>query len=218
MATTRRDRRQRNQQRSGLMLGLAGALIASLLVYQVFFRSSADGAPTPQASPAAAASTTGDATTTTTAPLEPSLPNGSFDELSLRDPFEPVGQITPLEPTTTTTTTAGTDTPTTSTTLSLNPAGTTDVAMIDIYVDPTSGARTARIRVGTAEYTVTEGQQFATNYLLVRFTSDTCADLTYASSRLHALHRPADRQVATGARLHRYPPGRNGSRPEPGAL
>ena len=182
MATTRRDRRQHNQHRSGVMLGIAGALIAALLVYQVFFRSSDDGAPTPQAAPAASATTrTGNDTTTTTAPLEPSLPNGSFDELSLRDPFEPVGQITPVEPTTTTTTTPGVVPPETTPTTSLNPAGTTDVAMIDIYVDPTTGARTARIRVGTAEYTVTEGQQFAANYLLVRFTSDTCADLTYAS-------------------------------------
>ncbi len=182
MATTRRDRRQRTRNRSGVMLGIAGVLIAALLVYQVFFRGGDSGAPSRQAAPAATATDTGNATTTTTAPLEPSLPNGSFDELSLRDPFEPVGQITPVEPTTTTTTTPGTDVSTTSTTLSLNPAATTDVAMIDIYVDPTTGARTARIRVGTAEYTVTEGQQFAANYLLVRFTSDTCADLTYASS------------------------------------
>lgn len=182
MASTRRRRREKNQQRSGVVLGVAGALIAALLVYQVFFRGGDDASPT------ATGPSVGeviDGTTTTTTPLEPTLPNGSFDELSLRDPFEPIGQITPgtnTTVTTTTTTIPGTISTTPTTTPAQNPGGVNDVAMMDIYIDPVSGAQTARVRVGAAEYTVTAGQAFATNYMLVRFTSDSCADLTYASS------------------------------------
>lgn len=182
MATSRRDRRQRGRQRtqhrSGALIGLAAAVVGSLLVYQVFLRGDGDSTPRTSSAPSAAAG----GTTTTTEPQAPTLPNGSFDELSLRDPFEPVGQISTGPPATTPTTPADTIPTTATTSPAQNPAGTTDVAMVDIYVDPGTGARTARVRVGGSEYVVTEGQQFAGNYQLVRFTSDTCAELTYGSS------------------------------------
>ena len=184
MAADRRQRRQRNQRRTGALLGVAGALVAGLLVYQVFFSGGSGGTRSALRGPTVADSLSGgNGTTTTTAPLEPSLPNGSFDELSLRDPFEPVGQITPSVTTPTTTPTGIPTTPTTSPLQ--NPGPVTDVAMIDIYIDAGTGAQIARIRVGTVEYTVRQGETFATNYALVRFTTDGCADLTYASSGFH---------------------------------
>jgi hypothetical protein len=188
MADSRRDRRQSSNrhQRSGILLGIAGALIAALLVYQVFLK----GDDTPTATPASrpAAAITND-TTTTTVPLEPELPNGSFDELSLRDPFEPVGQVddgsstdvsTPPETTPPDTTVTIPTTPTTSP--AQNPVPTSEVALLD--VTNVNGVNTARVRVGTAEYTVVAGQVFgpSSNYMLVAFTSATCASFTYADS------------------------------------
>lgn len=197
MAETRRDRRTKirssrhprgsrssQSSRSGVLLGIAGALIAALLVYQVFLKGDDTPTATPAGRPAVSASPAGDGTTTTTVPLEPELPNGSFDELSLRDPFEPVGQISDGGDTTTTTTTPDTtDTiPTTPTTSpAQNPAAGTEVALLD--VTNVNGVLTARVRVGSSgEYTVIAGQQFAGNYKLIVFTSDTCADFTYADS------------------------------------
>jgi hypothetical protein len=180
----RRNRRGRKQQRSGALLGVAAALVGALLVYQVFLRD--DGGSSSPAASSSSAAAAGSGTTTTTAPLEPTLPNGGFDELSLRDPFEPIGQVPSgggsTVVTTTTTTSAGTIPTTPTTSPAQNPGAVTEVTMVDIYIDPTTGAQTARIRVGASEYTVTEGQQFAGNYQLVRFKSDTCAELTYASS------------------------------------
>jgi len=181
MASTRRARRQQSQQRTGVLLGIAGAVIASLLVYQVFVRS--DDA-TPTSLGPVPAGTVSRGTTTTTAALEPSLPNGSFNELSLRDPFEPPTQFTPGGTTssssTTTTTNSGTISTTPTTSPAQNPAPTTDVALLDVYVN--AGVQTARIRVGNQEYTVVAGQPFAGNYKLVAFSSATCVNLQYADS------------------------------------
>jgi hypothetical protein len=174
-------------------LGIAAALIAALLVYQVFLKS--DGTPTASnasgaGTPAAATIPAADrATTTTTAPLEPELPNGSFDELSLRDPFQPVGTISDggdggSTDTTTTTTGGTTDTtlPTTATTSpAQNPAGGTEVALLDV-TDIGGGVYQARVRVGTSEYSVKTGEAFANNYKLIQFTSSSCANFTYADS------------------------------------
>jgi hypothetical protein len=194
MAETRRDRRAKTRgpgnsrsSRSGVLLGIAGALIAALLVYQVFLK----GDDTPTAAPAgrpAVAAVAGDGTTTTTVPLEPELPNGSFDELSLRDPFEPVGQIsdggetTPTTPPDTTDDTTDTIPTTPTTSPAQNPAASTEVALLD--VTNVNGVLTARVRVGGAEYTVVAGQTFGpeNNYVLVTFTSDSCANFTYADS------------------------------------
>ncbi len=192
MARSRRERRTSSSSRSsrsGILLGIAGALIASLLVYQVFLKS--DDTPTASSPPrpAVAAQPAGAATTTTTAPLEPELPNGSFDELSLRDPFEPVGSIATggdggATVDTTPTTSPSTDTfPTTPTTSpSQNPVPTSEVALLDVTT--VNGVQTARVQVSGAEYTVVAGQTFgpASNYVLVAFTSDTCASFTYADS------------------------------------
>jgi hypothetical protein len=186
MGDSRRDRRTNaRSSRTGILLGIAGALIAALLVYQVFLKGDDTPAAAPATRPAVATSPAGDGTSTTTAPLEPELPNGSFDELSLRDPFEPVGTVSDGGDTTetTTTTTGTTDTlPTTPTTSpEQNPGGTTEVALLD--VTNVNGVLTARVRVGSSgEYTVIAGQQFAGNYKLIAFTSDTCADFTYADS------------------------------------
>ena len=181
MASTRRARRQQTQQRTGILLGVAGAVIASLLVYQVFVRSD-DATPTSLGPVPAGTAATG--STTTTAALEPSLPNGSFNELSLRDPFEPPTQFTPGGTTssssTTTTTNSGTISTTPTTSPAQNPAPTTDVALLDVYVN--AGVQTARIRVGNQEYTATAGQTFAGNYKLVSFSSATCVNLQYADS------------------------------------
>jgi len=38
------------------------------------------------------------------------------------------------------------------------------------------------VRVDGTEYTVVAGQQFAGNYVLIAFTSPTCASFTYADS------------------------------------
>ena len=126
MASTRRARRQHSQQRTGVLLGIAGAVIASLLVYQVFVRSD-DATPT-SLGPVHTGTVSG-GTTTTTSALEPSLPNGSFNELSLRDPFEPPTQFTPGGTTssssTTTTTNSGTISTTPTTSPAQNPAPTT---------------------------------------------------------------------------------------------
>jgi hypothetical protein len=190
MASSRRDRRTKGKSktntRSGVLLGIAGALIAALLVYQVFLKS--DDTPTATAKPAvAAAPATG--TTTATVPLEPELPNGSFDELTLRDPFEPVGQISSGDggttvPDTTPTTvpdTTGTIPTTPTTSPAQNPAGTTQVALLDI-TDTGNGVLVARVQVDGTEYSVQAGQQFAGNYKLIQFTSATCANFTYADS------------------------------------
>ena len=181
MASTRRARRQQSQQRTGVLLGIAGAVIASLLVYQVFVRSD-DATPTSLGT--VPAGTVSGGTTTTTAALEPSLPNGSFNELSLRDPFEPPTQFTPGGTTssssTTTTTNSGTISTTPTTSPAQNPAPTTDVALLDVYVN--AGVQTARIRVGNQEYTVVAGQTFAGNYKLVAVSSATCVNLQYADS------------------------------------
>jgi hypothetical protein len=197
MAESRRRRRGRGRStstsgrstRSGILLGIAGALIASLLVYQVFLKSDGSSTASSAGTPAAAtAPATPASTTTTTVPLEPELPNGSFDELSLRDPFQPVGEVPTDTGDTTATTTATTvptssDTfPTTATTSpTQNPAGTTQVALLDV-TDTGGGVLVARVRVGTTEYSVQAGEVFAGNYKLVQFTSATCADFTFADS------------------------------------
>ncbi|MEO6469953.1 MAG: hypothetical protein ABIP21_12715 [Acidimicrobiia bacterium] len=190
MSTSRRDRRDENHQRTGVAIGIAGALIAALLIYQVFLRSDDTAAPTAAAQPASGVTIDGRAapdSTTTTVPLEPTLANGSFDELSLRDPFEPPIRNTPIGGTTPTTratptTTSSSTFPTSPTTSPLqNPAPTTDVALLDVYSD-TNGVQTARIRVGGVEYTAVAGGTFATNYKLVSFASDKCVNLTYADS------------------------------------
>ncbi len=185
MARSRRSRRQQTQNRTGVLIGLAGALIAALLVYQVFLR---DDPSTPRAvgNGGATAGEVVGGSTTTTAPLEPSLPNGSFDELSLRDPFEEPGGgggTTSSTSSTSTTTIPGTVTTTTTTNPAQNDPGTpakTDVSLDDIF--QANGVSTARIRVGGASYTVIAGQAFAQNYKLVAFTSATCADFEFADS------------------------------------
>ena len=192
MADSRRDRRQSSKNskstRSGILLGVAGALIASLLVYQVFIKS--DDTPVASATkPAVSAAPGATATTTTTAPLEPELPNGSFDELTLRDPFEPVGQISSGDggttvPDTTPTTvpdTSGTIPTTPTTSPAQNPAGTTQVALLDV-TDTGGGVLVARVSVDGVEYSVKAGDVFATNYKLIQFTSATCADFTFGDS------------------------------------
>ena len=190
MADSRRDRRKRSKSgassRSGILLGIAGALIASLLVYQVFLK----GDDTPVASsakPAVSAVPGGSGTTTTTVPLEPELPNGSFDELTLRDPFEPIGQVSsggggvPDTTTTTSPDTTGTIPTTPTTSPAQNPATGTQVALLDV-TDLGGGVLQARVRVDGTEYSVQAGQQFAVNYKLIEFTSPTCANFTYADS------------------------------------
>jgi len=205
MAESRRERRSlgkgkglgransaaKGAGRSGIFLGIAGALIVSLLVYQVFLKSDgSSGSSSAGAPPAAAgAPAAGASTTTTTAPLEPELPNGSFDELSLRDPFQPIDQISTGGDTggttqTTTTTQPTTDTtfPTTATTSpAQNPAAGTQVALLDV-TDIGGGVLQARVSVDGVEYSVKAGDVFATNYKLVVFTSPTCANFTFADS------------------------------------
>lgn len=190
MAESRRNRRQQSQSRTGVALGIAGALIAALLVYQVFLRSD-DTASKSTAGPAAGVSVDGGAPqpSTTTGPLEPTLPNGSFDELSLRDPFEPPirnggggGTTNGSTPTTPTTRTSPGTIPVTPTTSPLqNPLPRTEVALLDIYTDQ-SGVQTARIKVGSVEYPVVAGATFAGNYKLISFASATCVNLSYADS------------------------------------
>ena len=189
MSSSRRSRREENHQRTGVAIGLAGVLIAALLVYQVFLRSDDNATPTAAARGASGVSIDGRVaagSTTTTVPLEPTLANGSFDELSLRDPFDPPIRNTPnggTTPTTrsTPTTTSSSTFPTTPTTSpQQNPAPTTDVALLDVYSD--NGVQTARIRVGGTEYTAVAGGTFATNYKLVSFASDKCVNLSYADS------------------------------------
>lgn len=189
MAESRRNRRQQSQSRAGVALGIAGALIAALLVYQVFLRSD-DTATKSTAGPASGVSIDSGApqSSTTTGPLEPTLPNGSFDELSLRDPFEPPirngggGGTTSASSSTTTTTTRPGTIPVTPTTSPLqNPPPRTEVALLDVFVDQ-SGVQTARIMVGGAEYSVVTGGTFAGNYKLVSFASDKCVNLVNADS------------------------------------
>jgi hypothetical protein len=193
MADSRRDRRSDSKSkgsRSGILLGVAGALIASLLVYQVFLKGDDTPVASSAGTPAASAPAAGDAaTTTTTVPLEPELPNGSFDELTLRDPFEPIGQVdtggsdggTTVETTPTTVPDTSGTVPTTPTTSpAQNPAAGTQVALLDIT--DVNGTLQARVRVDGTEYTVLAGQQFAGNYVLIAFTSPTCASFTYADS------------------------------------
>lgn len=191
-----RNRSHRNgskgerSSRTGILLGIAGAVVMMLLIYQVFLRS--DDATPKSLGPIPESTSAVDGSTPTTAPQEPTLPNGSFAELSLRDPFEAPTQFTPgsgsstttTRPTTTTTNSASIPTtPTTSP--AQNPAPTTDVALLDVFTDA-GGVQTARIRVGTVEYTAVAGQIFATNYKLIAFT--TCVggqpgvSLTYADS------------------------------------
>ncbi len=183
MDGSRRQRREESQRSKGIALGVVGAILASLIVYQVFVRDDS----TPSAvSPSKEVAASGSGSTTTTAPLEPSVPNGSFAELSLRDPFEPIGQVTPVNTTPTTltpptTSSAGTIPTTPTTSPAQNPGATTDVALIDIYADA-NGVQTARIKVGGAEYSVVAGGTFATNYRLISFASDKCVNLQYADS------------------------------------
>ena len=189
MSTSRRKRRDENHQRTGVAIGIAGALIAALLVYQVFLRSDDTAVPTAATRSTSGVTIDGSAapgSTTTTVPLEPTLANGSFDELSLRDPFEPPirntpsGGTTPTTRATPTTTSSSTFSTTPTTSPQQNPAPTTDVALLDVYSD--NGVQTARIRVGGVEYTAVAGGTFATNYKLVSFASDKCVNLTYADS------------------------------------
>jgi hypothetical protein len=201
MAESRRERRSlgtgkvlgraksagKGAGRSGILLGIAGALIASLLVYQVFLKSDGDSESSSLGAPPAAGAPAAAGTTTTTAALEPELPNGSFDDLTLRDPFEPQvstgGTGSTTDTTTTTQPTTDTTFPTTATTSpAQNPAASTQVALLD--VTDVNGVQTARVRVGDTEYTVVAGQTFgpSNNYVLVAFTSATCANFTYADS------------------------------------
>ena len=187
MSSSRRNRRQESKNRTGVALGIAGVLIAALLVYQVFVRSDDTASPAASATPPAgsvAVDGAASGSTTTTVPLEPSLPNGSFDELSLRDPFEPPihnGSGSSTVTTTTTTLGSGTISTTPTTSPQQNPAPTTDVALLDVYLN-TGGVQTARIRVGSVEYTAVAGDVFAGNYKLVSFASDKCVNLSYADS------------------------------------
>ena len=169
MADSRRERRtSKTSPRSAILLGVAGALIASLLVYQVFLKSDDTPVAASSGKPAVSAVPAADAgTTTTTAPLEPELPNGSFDELSLRDPFEPVGQVSSDTsgssdvPDTTPTTfpdTSGTIPTTPTTSPAQNPAGTTQVALLDV-TDIGGGVLQARVQVDGTEYTVLAGSR-----------------------------------------------------------
>jgi cytoskeletal protein RodZ len=184
--SVRRRKQQRDQrhQRVGVVVGICGAAVAALLCYQVFLRS--DSTPTP-ATPSAAPAATVDATSTTSQPQEPTLPNSSFDELSVRDPFEPIAQYSTATTTPTTVPVTPTTTPdgistTPTTSPAQNPAPVSDITLVDVYVDA-SGRTTAVVRVNGAEFSeVHEGDAFATNYRLVRFTSTSCADFTYADS------------------------------------
>jgi hypothetical protein len=190
MADTRRDRRTSSKgSRSGILLGVAGALIASLLVYQVFLKGDDTPVAASAGKPAVSAVASGDGATTTTVPLEPELPNGSFDELTLRDPFEPIGQVdtggsdggTTETSTTTSPDTSGTIPTTPTTSPAQNPASGTQVALLDV-TDIGGGVLQARVRVDGTEYSVLVGQQFAGNYMLIAFTSASCANFTYADS------------------------------------
>jgi hypothetical protein len=203
MADTRRARRLQSRRqrtlrgsssakssRTGILLGVAGALIAALLVYQVFMKS--DDTPVATGTPAPAAAVAPEGMTTTTVPLEPELPNGSFDELSLRDPFEPQvstgsgssGGTTDVPDVPDTTPPDTTPIPTTPTTTpAQNPGSTTEVALIDIT--DVNGVLTARVRVGSTEYPdVVAGGVFgpSSNYVLVSFDGTSCANFTYADS------------------------------------
>jgi len=186
MANPRRARRANDrQQHTGILLGVAGALIAVLLVYQVFLKSDAGSSSPSTPTRAAAAAAPGAATSTTTAPQEPSLPNASFDELDLRDPFEPVGRpssgsSSTIDTTSTTFTPSNTIATTPTTSPAQNPAGANEISLLDVYDN--AGTQTARVQVDSVEYSVTTGQVFASNYQLIRFTSAECADFQHGSA------------------------------------
>jgi cytoskeletal protein RodZ len=183
MASSRRARRHRGRkQRTRSLLTVVAVLLGALLMYQLVFRS--DGSNT-ATSPLPAASSSANDTTTTTVPQEPSLPNSSFEELSVRDPFQPVvttdsGSTGTVETTTTTASTSSatiSTTPTTSPTQ--NPAPAQEISLLDVYT--VNGVTTARVRVGGSDYTVVAGQTFATDYKLVQFTDTKCADFVHGS-------------------------------------
>lgn len=182
MATTRADRRRRGRQhRTRTVLTVVAVLLGVLTVYQLGFRS--DDGPKAATATVPAVSAKGSDTTTTTVPQEPSLPNSSFEELSVRDPFEPVGDSGSVEPVDTTSTTAATSSETVSTTPTTspaqNPSGSQEISVLDVY--QVNGVTTARVRVGGSDYTVVAGQTFATDYKLVQFTDAKCADFVHGS-------------------------------------
>lgn len=183
MATTRADRRRRGrQQRTRTVLTVIAVLLGALTVYQLMFRG--DDGPKSATATVPAVSASGGDTTTTTVPQEPSLPNSSFEELSVRDPFEPVGSSGSYDPVDTTTTTAATSSETISTTPTTspaqNPSGSQEISVLDVY--QVNGVTTARVRVGGSDYTVVAGQTFATDYKLVQFTDAKCADFVHGSA------------------------------------
>lgn len=186
MATTRRDRRRRGRkQRTRSVLTVVAVLLGALLMYQLAFRG--DDGPKVATSPTPAVDAAPGSTTTTTVPQEPSLPNSSFEELSVRDPFAPVGSSTDsgsatvdTTPPTTAATSSGTISTTPTTSPAQNPSGAQEISVLDVY--QVNGVTTARVQVGGSQYTVVAGQTFATDYKLVQFTDAKCADFVHGSA------------------------------------
>ncbi len=134
-------------------------------------------------------------TTATTAPPAPEIPNGEFDAIATRNPFEPAVQITVDTPDTEhrrplpappTRAPAGRrpdpGTPTDTTppaTGSPDPSAGTTVALIDVFDQ--GGVTMARVQVGSTVYTVAAGQTFATSYKAVSI-SGTCGQFLYGDS------------------------------------
>ncbi len=187
MAHTRRDRRRRGRQnRTRIVLTGVAVVIGALLVYQLMFRPD-DGPKTAATSVPAVSAQSGAGSTTTTVPQEPSLPNSSFEELSVRDPFAPVGSSTDsgtvtvdTTPPTTAATSSGTISTTPTTSPAQNPSGAQEISVLDVY--QVNGVTTARVQVGGSQYTVVAGQTFATDYKLVQFTDAKCADFVHGSA------------------------------------
>ena len=144
-------------------------------MYQVFLKGDYTPVAASTGKPAVSAVASGDGATTTTVPLEPELPNGIFDELTLRDPFEPIGQVdtggsdggTTVTTATTSPDTTGTIPTTPTTSPAQNPAAGTQVALLDI-TDLGGGVLQARVRVDGTEYSVQAGQQQSQTPLFIQ--------------------------------------------------
>jgi hypothetical protein len=188
-----------NNRRVTIILIVGGVCVALLAAFNLMSGGGGGGSSDQSSAipPITTAESLGGAaagTTATTAPPAPDLPNGEFDAIATRNPFEPAVQIsvdttdtagvadtgTTDAGTTGSTTAPGTSTDTTPpATGSPNPSAGTTVALIDVFDQ--GGVTMARVQVGSIVYTVAAGQTFAVSYKVVSI-SGTCGQFLYGDS------------------------------------
>jgi hypothetical protein len=171
-------------------VALGGAVVAILVVLLLVKVLGGGGNEAAIPPSGAGGGTVAPSTTPSASPSEtPSAPPIAI--FGGRDPFQPLFSTTTSSPTGTgTPTPTGTGTPTPTGTPSPTPTSTGTgkgssttigghvVQLDDVFVS-TSGVKKAQIEVDGTVYTVTAGQTFDDNFMLVSFVGDPCTNLVF---------------------------------------